>query len=223
MELDFGSTDVRRLPVYFVIGCGDTMAGIPIQSVATGIRQLHQELLKMPEAVESVFTSLITFADDARQVFPLIPLPQFSLLKVPAGGGYNLGAGLQLLLQSVYTEVITTTLDRKGDYKPLVFLLFDNQPTDHWERQLAPLQKARKDQKIGTLIAIGLGERANLAVLREITESVLSVKEITPDLLKTFFQWTSASVTTVSQSVAYMPGEQVVTLPEPPDDLIIVL
>jgi len=223
MDLDFGSTDVRRLPVYFLIGCGDSMAGAPIRSVEAGIRQLHHDLLKMPDAVESVYTSLITFADDARQVFLLNPLTRFSMTTLPVGGGHNLGAGLQLLLESVYSEVVTTTPDRKGDYKPLVFLLFDNQPTDHWEHQLAPLQKARKDQKVGTLVAIGLGERANLAVLREITESVLSVKEVTPDLLKSFFQWTSASVTTVSQSVANMPGEQRVTLPKPPDDISIIL
>jgi uncharacterized protein YegL len=210
------------MPFYVVVGCGDSMIGAPIQAVQQGIQALHTELLSQPEALEQVWISLITFADRAEQLVPLTSLTAFSCPFLKAGGGYNLGAGLRLLLQRVHQEVKPGTDLKKGDYRPLIFLLFDNEPTDPWERELAALKRARQEARLGDIIAVGLGNWVNLAVLRQITPNVLKGAELTPETLLSFFRWTSASVTTVSQSIAAVT-KPTVTLPAPPVDFEIVL
>jgi uncharacterized protein YegL len=223
MELDFGSSYARRLPVYFLIGTGNSMRGNPIQTVEEGMRELHGELLSQPQAVEQVWMSVITFASNANQVSPLTTITQFSIPALSAGGSYNLGQGLQTLIRAAECEIEPTTAEKKGDYRPLTFLIFDNNPTDRWEKELAALESARNEKKLGSLIAIGLGEQVNLAVLRQLTESVLWMAELKPDPLHAFFRWTSASLTTVSHSVAIFPNDVAIPLPAPPNGCKIII
>jgi uncharacterized protein YegL len=103
-----------------------------------------------------------------------------------AGGLYNLDAALRLLVQAVYRDIIPTTAEKKGDYKPLVFIMFDNEPTDQWELELAALQKAQREQKIGSIIALGCGDMVNTAVLQQITESVLLMSKVPSDTMWAF-------------------------------------
>ena len=223
MELDFGSTFTRRLPVYFLIGTGDTMIGKPIQAVKEGLLALHKELLSQPQAVEQVWLSIITFASSASQVAPLTTILQFSLPSLIAGGDYHLGQGINALVKSLQREITPTSAGQKRDYRPLVFLIFDNEPTDRWERELTELEKARTEKSLGSLIAIGLGERVNLAVLRQLTNSVLWMPELKLEALHSFFHWTSASVDTVSRSVALFPVDDMVQLPKPPDGVKVIM
>jgi len=223
MELDFGSSDTRRLPVYFVICTGDSMAGNPVHAVEEGLRALHKDLLSQPEAVEQVWMSIITCATQARQLIPLKTITRFSVPNLTTGGDTNLGEGLKMLVELVRKEIIPSSSEKKADYHPLVFLLLDSDPTDRWEQQIPALENARQDRLLGTFIAVGIGARANLGVLQQLTESVLWMPELKPEALYSFFRWTSASVTTVSQSVTLFPSDEVVPLPKPPDGCEIIL
>jgi len=223
MSLDFGSSNTRRLPVYFVICTGDTMIGKPIQTVMDGLRALHQDLLSQPQAVEQVWISLITYATDARQLIPLETLSKFFVPELTPGGATNLGEGLQTLVRSLQKEIIPSSTEMKADYRPLVFLLLDGDPTDRWEQQIAALEKARDDKLLGTFIAVGIGAGANLGVLRQLTDSVLWMKELNQETLYSFFRWTNASVTTVSQSIALLSDYKTTPLPKPPDGSEIIL
>jgi hypothetical protein len=52
-----------------------------------------------------------------------------------ATGNTNLGDGLRLLLHLFDRELVRTTADAKGDWRPLVFILSDGAPTDtEWPR-----------------------------------------------------------------------------------------
>lgn len=221
--LNFGSSDTRRLPVYFLICTGDTMAGSPIQAVQDGLRVLHKDLFSQPQAVEQVWMSVITYATQASQLIPLETVAGFSVPNLTTGGATNLGEGLKLLVQSIRQEIIPSSAEMKADYRPLVFLLLDGDPTDRWEQQIAALEKAREDRLLGTLIAVGLGAGSNLGVLRQLTESVLWMKELKQDVLYSFFHWTNASVTTVSRSISLFSDNKTIPLPTPPDGSEIVL
>jgi uncharacterized protein YegL len=220
--LDFGSTDVRRLPVYLVIGCGSSMAGEPIRLVEQGLFSLVTELRTQPQAVEQVYISLITFASESIH-YPLRSVVDFTIPDLVAGGGYSLGKGLRALFEASHAEIVPNSAERKGDYRPLVFLIFDNEPDDSWEQELFTLEKSRKEKRLGNLIAIGLGKRVNLSVLRQVTESVLWLPEMSPEPLRAFFHWSGASVTTVSQSVSLFPSDAVVPLPSTPTGSKIIL
>lgn len=223
MGLDFGSSYTRRLPVYFLICTGDGMAGNPILNVQDGLHTLHKDLLEQPQAVEQVWISLITYATQSVQAIPLGPVTGFVIPDLPTGGAANLGQALKLLVESIRQEITPSSPDRKGDYRPLVFLLLDSDPTDRWEQQVASLEKLRRDGLLGTFIAVGIGERANLGVLRQLTESVLWMKELKQEALYSFFHWTNASVSTVSRSVNLFPDNKVISLPQPPNGSEIIL
>jgi uncharacterized protein YegL len=222
--IDFGSTDTRRMPVYLMLDVSGSMSGAPVMAVEQGVQLLVNELLNQPQAVEMVYLSVITFASSANQIIPLTAVTSFSAPPLSAGGGTALGAALRELCRALDREITPNTPAKKGDYKPLVFLLTDGEPTDSWEPELAAL-KNRTEKKAGSIIALGCGDSVNTGVLQQITSNVLLMTDVTADNLRAFFKWVSASVTTASKSAASPlgSGEAAATLPPPPAGFDVVL
>src|SRR5262249_60236636 len=82
--------------------------------------------------------------------------------------GTSLGAALKLLVKCLQREVVKSTPTQKGDYKPLVFMLTDGQPTDDWEPAAEAIRRAN-NPKIANIYAIGCGPDVDPAVLRQVT------------------------------------------------------
>ena len=222
-DIDFGGSDnQRRMPVYLLLDTSGSMAGAPIMAVEQGVQLLHNELIGQPQAVEMVHLSVITFASSANQIIPLTPITSFTPPTLSAGGGTSLGGALRELGQALDREITPTSAAKKGDYKPLVFLLTDGEPTDSWESELNAL-KSRREKKAGSIIALGCGDGVNTSVLRQISENVLLMTDVTSDNLRAFFKWVSASVTTASKSAASPAGADGAMLPPPPSGFEIVL
>jgi uncharacterized protein YegL len=222
MNIDFGSNDVRRMPVYLLLDSSGSMAGAPIQAVEQGVQFLRNELLGLPQAVEMVHIGVITFASRADQVVPLTPVASFNPPSLSAGGTTALGDALRKLALALDNEITPTTADKKGDYKPLVFLLTDGEPTDDWEPALRTLN-SRQEKKVGSMIALGCGDGVNFDILRQVTPNVLAMPDATADNIRSFFRWVSASVKTASVSAAGGAVGAGAALPPPPAGFQIVL
>lgn len=188
---------MRKLPIYFILDTSESMVGEPISAVETGLRSMLSTLRKDPYALEMAYLSIITFGTTARQLVPLTELFQFQVPNLVLGSGTVLGAALDLLEKRIAAEVTKTTKEEKGDYKPLVFLMTDGEPTDRWEAAADRFMRNRSMQ----FVAIGCGPDANLDTLRRITELVLRSDEMNEETLATFFKWISASVASASQVV----------------------
>lgn len=209
---------LRRLPVYLLLDCSSSMTGQPIEQVRQGLRALLDDLSTEPMAVETVYLSVITFNSTAQQVIPLTELMQFKEPQIQASGATALGAALQLLTDCLAKEVRKNTLNQKGDWKPLVFLMTDGMPTDAWETAADIL----KQQKIANLIAFAAGPGADVNNLKRTTDIVLKSDELSPGALKAFFQWMSQSILRTGKSVQIMATESPVNLPPPPPQIQIV-
>ena len=209
----------RRLPVYILADCSGSMQGQPIEAVKQGIKTLHSELMGDPQAVESAVLSVITFDSSSRQVAPLSDLQSFNPPDLSAGGTTALGAAIQTLLDCIDREVQKGTAEQKADWKPLVFLLTDGNPTDNWQSAAADL-KARKYN----VIAVAVGENTvETGLLKQVTETVLVLKDMSPNGFAAFFKWVSASIKQTSAKCGSQPetAGAGVALPPPPPQIII--
>jgi len=189
------------------------MHGDPIEAVKMGLRQLRSDLQNDPQALETVWLSVITFDSSAKQVVPLTEIGAFQEPNLNASGTTNLGEALQLLLTCVDKEVRKTTATQKGDWKPLIFLMTDGQPTDSWEK---PAEEVRK-RRPGNIIACAAGGGADDKVLKKITEVVVRLQDTSPGALGAFMKWVTASVSTTSSGVTANPNAPV-NLPPLPED-----
>jgi uncharacterized protein YegL len=210
---------IRRLPVYILADVSGSMQGTPIESVKSGIRQLHRDLMSDPQAIESAYLSVVTFAESAQQVVPLTEVAQFVPPDLVAGGQTNLGDALRLLLDSFDHEVVRTTADQKGDWRPLVFLLTDGAPTDtDWPAYAQQLRERRP----ANIIAVACGDQADTGALKQVTEIVIQMRDMSPDAFRAFFKFVSASVKQTSAKVGAVAEGAGIQLPPPPPGITIV-
>lgn len=211
---------MRRLPVYLLLDTSGSMTGEPIEAVKNGVQMMMHSLRQNPQAIETAFVSIITFDTDAKQVVPLTDLASFQMPDVKAQGVTSLGAALELLADRVQVEVNKTTLEQKGDWKPMTFIMTDGVPTDNWQQGLTKLNSAYK----GLMVGCAAGSGADDSVLRQITESVVRLNNADAESIGKFFQWVTASISTSSTKVedSGIDLTKMDQLPPPPSELVIV-
>ncbi len=212
---------MRRLPVYLLIDTSGSMSGEPIEAAKNGVQVLVSTLRQDPYALETAFLSVITFDSTAKQVSPLTELATFQPPNLIATGTTALGDALKLLAQKIGSEVITTTAEVKGDWKPLIFIMTDGEPTDDWKKGADALQKV----KTGIIVACAAGPNANTSILKQITNIVVQLDTTDSATIKAFFKWVSASISTGSQKVDSGQKEIVGLddLPPPPPEVNVVM
>lgn len=209
---------IRRLPVYLLLDCSGSMAGAPIEAVRRGVELFAQEVQSDPFAQETVHVAVITFDSDARMVtHGLVPIEQFHAPQLSASGSTSLSKALRVLQESLDRDVKPAVKGgEKGDWKPLVFILTDGEPTD--ERQ-TPRQEIlnRQQRKVLNVITVGCGPYINEQNLKAIAIGPTFRMDNSDASFRTFFQWVSQSVKSVSKAVSQPGGgDQPMMLPNPP-------
>lgn len=197
------------------------MYGEPIEAVKNGVQVLVSTLRTDPYALETAYLSIITFDSSARQLTPLTELAGFQQPEISASGCTALGEALSLLSDRVDTEVTKSTMEKKGDWKPLVFIMTDGEPTDDLEKGLSEFKK----RKFGMVVACAAGQGANTQTLKKITECVVQLDTTDSATIKSFFKWVSASVSAGSMKVEDSGAEMtsLSELPPPPPEVNIVV
>jgi uncharacterized protein YegL len=194
------------------------MIGEPIEQVQNGIATIVKELRMDPYALETVFVSIIAFAGKAKKLMPLSELTQFYPPKLPVGGGTSLGNALIFLMNNLDISIQKTMMETKGDWKPIIFLFTDGNPTD--EYQAAFDRWNQKYRRSANLIAISIGDNTNMNILGKITENVLVLKNTNAESFKQFFKWITASIKTSSVSVSETNSDALQLAPINDDTLV---
>ncbi|WP_233982822.1 TerY-C metal binding domain-containing protein [Pectobacterium versatile] len=190
---------MRRLPIFFVLDCSESMIGDNLKKMNDGLQTIVSDLKKDPHALETAWISVIAFAGVAQTIVPLVEVVSFYPPRLPLGGGTSLGAAMRELTKQIDEQVRKTTQERKGDWKPVVYLLTDGRPTDDITPEITRW-KTHYASKVN-LIAIGLGASADLSTLRQLTENVLLFTDAQEGDFTRFIKWITASVTAHSRSV----------------------
>jgi len=211
---------MRRLPVYLLLDTSGSMTGEPIEAVKNGVQMMVHSLRQNPQAIETAFVSIITFDSEAKQLIPLTDLASFQTVDLKAAGTTALGAALSLLADKLENEVTKTTLEQKGDWKPIVFIMTDGVPTDDWQAGFQKLKSVKK----GLIVGCAAGNNADDKVLKEIADQVVRLSNTDADSIGKFFQWVSASIATTSTKVEETGIDLTKKdqLPPPPSELVIV-
>jgi len=212
---------MRRLPVYLLLDVSGSMSGEPIEAVKNGVQMLVAALRQDPQALETAHLSVITFGSQAQQIIPLTDLASFQTPDLQAGGVTAMGEALAMVATKVDTEIVKSTHDAKGDWKPLMFILTDGEPTDDFQRGINEFKK----RKFGMVVACGAGAGANENNLKLITENVVKLDTANTDSLKQFFKWVSSSISASSKSVNTGGAElnSISQLPPPPSVVNVVV
>jgi uncharacterized protein YegL len=212
---------MRRLPVYLLLDTSGSMTGEPIEAVKNGVQVMISSLRQNPQAIETAYISIITFDSEARQVVPLTDLASFQMVDIKASGTTCLGEALKNVSKYIDTEVVKTTPEQKGDWKPLVFIMTDGIPTDDWQSGLEEYKK----RKVAFTVACAAGPGADANLLKQITENVVTLDTADSQSIAKFFTWVTASIGVTSTKVEDA-GKEVTgigELPPPPSELNIVV
>lgn len=190
---------MRRLPIFFVLDCSESMVGENIQKMEEALQMIVRTLRTDPHALETAYISVIAFAGIAKSLAPLVELVSFYPPKLPLGSGTSLGDSINVLMNEIDSSVVKTTADRKGDWRPIVYLITDGKPTDNFKPAFERWKNNFKNK--ATMVAVAVGKSADHRVLQELTDNVFIFENSHPDDFKKFVTWITASVAAQSKSI----------------------
>lgn len=211
---------MRRLPVYFLLDTSGSMYGEPIEALNNALSGMISTLRTDAQALDSLWVSIITFDREVKEIVPLTELAVFQLpeIKCPQSGPTHTGLALEILNEKVSNQVIKSTPNQKGDWKPLLFLFTDGKPSDIMlYRQMIP---KIKDLNFGSIIACAAGNLADDSLLKELTDTVVHLDSADSATLKTFFKWVSE---TIEQGGKSQGTGEPSPLPPPPGEITLVI
>jgi len=210
---------MRRLPVFILIETAGGMRGQRIEAVKNGLDVMVSKLRQDPFALESVYISIIRFD---RQAEVLVPLTELELLQIPdiepRSSPPHTGDALEFLCDQVERDVIKSSDENKGDWRPLLFMLTRGVPADKEKFRMVVARV--KLLKFATIVACTAGSSASESELKLLTSHVVHLDTADSTTLSSFFKWVSSSI-----GVGNMNPSQVedIILPPPPPEIQPVL
>src|SRR5260370_12781929 len=194
-EFFYSGKYLRRLPIYFLLDCSRVMRGEAIIAMTEGVQMVHQTLMADPQACETVWMNVIYFSDYVDQT-GLVPLDEFAPPTLVVGGARRaMGAALHVLVESIQQDLVLNTPEKRGDFRPLVFMVTGGSSTDHYKYELKRLKSFQGSRK-PTILVLTPRNEADTTMLHELSDNVFLMQNITAGDIRGFFRWESGSMIT---------------------------
>lgn len=194
---------MRRLPVYFLVDVSESMVGGSILQVQESMKAIVQELRTDPYALETVYISVIAFADKATKLLPLTELEDFTPPTFSIGEGRALGNALEFLMNDMDNAIVKADIEQKGDWNPIIFLFTDGTSTDDPSATIARWNQNYRQR--ANIVAISIGD-ANTKVLGLISDNIVMLSAMDDNIIKSFFM--------IKEPVLYNGGTNVIMADE---------
>lgn len=191
---------MRRLPIYLVIDCSESMVGKPIKCVEDGIATIIKTLKQSPYALETTVLSVIAFAGKPKTLLSMQEIYRLNSVKLPIGGGTSLGKVLKYLMDDINANVKKNTYEEKGDWRPIIFVFTDGNPTDRVDEVAKEWREKFSDSVL--CVAVSIGNNLDTDILKKFTDNVYILENTDPKSFEQFFDWISLSISSSSKSVS---------------------
>ena len=211
---------MRRLPVYFLLDTSGSMFGEPIQALNSALSDMLAALRADPQAMDSLWLSIITFDREVKELVPLTELQQFQLPEIscPKSGPTLTGQALEMLLSLVGKQVRKGNSSQKGDWRPLLFIFTDGKPSDI--KKYKEFTPKIRSGNFGIIVACAAGQKADEKSLEGLADKVVHLETTDSHTLRQFFKWVSEAIDQGNKS---MGTTGTIELPPPPSNEYIVI
>ena len=206
---------MRRLPIYILINTSSSLSNGILQNFKDSINLLVETLQEDPYALETVYISIITFDSTITRLCSLSPLTSFTTPSIKIGKQESsLGHTLLQLATIIDNELIKSTCEQKGDWKPLIFIFTANDSVIDITEEVEDLIC----HKCGRIIICAKTDSVNLGKYKKITEVILPIESLDKQTINSQFYWISGSINTCERVNPYNSDLE---LPPPPNSIYI--
>lgn len=207
---------MRRLPVYLLIDISGSMRGESIVATNNALQTMIACLQQEPNALESVYMSILTFNREINEFLPLTELEvlQFAGLPEPESGPTLLGKALDFLVQKINSNAVKSSKKKKGDWDPLLFIITDGKVSDRVKFNQV-LEKV-KNFKFTSIVICLTGHDGHEELLKKLTGNIYSLETMDGAAFIQFFDWVSQSILKEVKEKTYSSNSN---LPLPPAEI----
>ena len=171
MEDDFLDTmepAKKSMTIFFLIDVSGSMKGTKIGSLNGTMEELLPSLIGVGEASTDVKIAIMKFSTDVEWVTPEpVRIEEYQYWnRLEAEGLTFMGDAFMELSRKLSRSTFLNSPSLS--FAPVIFLLSDGSPNDDWKKGLETLKQNKWFQH-GLKIALGIGSKVNMEVLRAFT------------------------------------------------------
>lgn len=210
----------KSMTIFFLIDVSGSMKGTKIGSLNGTMEELLPSLIGVGEASTDVKIAIMKFSTDVEWMTPEpVRIEEYQYWnRLEAEGLTFMGdAFLELSKKLSRSSFLNSP---SISFAPVIFLLSDGSPNDDWKKGLETLKQNKWFQH-GLKIALGIGSKVNMDVLRAFTgndelavqaKNADQLRELIKLLAVTSSQIGSRSLALVDNGGGQQPGEEVVAM-----------
>jgi uncharacterized protein YegL len=182
------------LPIYLLFDCSRSMAGEPMEATRMGLRLILNELQSDPQALETVWMSVIGFSHHATQLVPLTEVGAFvePHLQAHDSSDARLDVALGCLLDALLEEVVPITRTSTQVFKPISIIFLGSRATPPSYDVRPFLDQGVCEDAIQRPVIILLSPKADPGELARSCE-VVKARDLTPGGWAHWIRWEEQS------------------------------